>query len=311
MGLASRPCPPRGRQRVRVRREDLHDDPAGQSRIRDEAIRAIVPEFGPGYKSKIVLPNMVAHDTYAVFSLVVQAPSGMTKKVRLPLNSYLGIPDTTVKAQYYAALAYLYFRKQDLDQALSMCEKGLKIAGSVQYDAPHDELTWLKGLIELERHNMPAARQALGQLRTILHSGSINAMNYKPAYKYYLHLLAKISAEDGKINEATIAINDLKWIKLKLGYWSTPFDQAFFFDAIGQICEKIGRLPEAEQAYRDALSYNPNYGLARFHFAKLLKDKGSLDDARREVEVFLAGWSQADPDTAEVVEAKKILKLSR
>ena len=122
-----------------------------------------------------------------------------------------------MKAQYYAALAYLYFRKQDLNQALSMCEQGLKIAGSVQYDAPHDELIWLKGLIEIERQNMPAARQALGQLRAILHSGSINAMNYKPAYKYYLHLLAKISAEDGKIHEATIAINDLKWIKVETG----------------------------------------------------------------------------------------------
>ena len=192
-----------------------------------------------------------------------------------------------------------------------MCEQGLIIAGSVQNDAPHDELTWLKGLIELERQNMPAARQALGQLLAILHTGSINAMNYKPAYKYYLHLLAKISAEDGKIHEAMTAINDLKWIKTKLGYWSTPYDQAFFLDAIGQICEKIGRLPEAEQAYRDALTYNPHYGLARFHFAKLLKDKGSLQDARREVETFLAAWNQADPDTAEVVEARKILKLSK
>jgi predicted Zn-dependent protease len=136
-------------------------------------------------------------------------------------------------------------------------------------------------------------------------------MNYKPAYKYYLHLLAKIAAEDGKIHEATIAINDLKWIKAKLGYWSTPYDQAFFIDAIGQICEKIGRLPEAEQAYRDALAYNPHYGLARFHFAKLLKDKGSLQDARREVEAFLAEWSQADPDTVEVLEARNILKLSK
>jgi serine/threonine protein kinase/tetratricopeptide (TPR) repeat protein len=227
------------------------------------------------------------------------------------LKSFLGIPDTTVKAQYYSALVYLYFHKQDLNQALSMCEQGLKIAGSVQYDAPHDELTWLKGLIELERQNMPAARQALGQLRTILHSGSINAMNYKPVYKYYLHLLAKISAQDGKIHEATTAINDLRWIKSKLGYWSTPYDQAFFLDDIGQICEKLGRLPEAEQAFRDALTYNPHYGLARFHLAKLLKDKGSRQDARREVEAFLADWSQADPDAAEVVEARKILKLSR
>jgi len=64
---------------------------AGCYRRRDEAIRAVVPEFGPGYKSKIVLPNMVATDTYAVFSLVVQSPEGKTKKVRLPLDSYLAI----------------------------------------------------------------------------------------------------------------------------------------------------------------------------------------------------------------------------
>ena len=237
---------------------------------------------------------------------------GRDKAAAEYLKSFLDvISDPTVKAQYYAALAYLYFHKRDLNQALSMCEQGLKITGSVQYDAPHDELTWLKGLIEIDRQNMPAARQALDQLRTILHAGSINAMNYKPAYKYYLHLLAKIAAEDGKIHEATIAINDLKWIKAKLGYWSTPYDQAFFIDAIGQICEKIGRLPEAEQAYRDALAYNPHYGLARFHFAKLLKDKGSLQDARREVEAFLAEWSQADPDTVEVLEARNILKLSK
>jgi serine/threonine protein kinase/tetratricopeptide (TPR) repeat protein len=237
---------------------------------------------------------------------------GRDKAAAEYLKSFLGvISDTTVKAQYYAALAYLYFHKQELNQALSMCEQGLKITSSVQYDAPHDELTWLKGLIEVDRQNMPAARQALAQLRTILHSGSINAMNYKPAYKYYLHLLAKIAAEDGKIHEATIAINDLKWIKAKLGYWSTPYDQAFFLDAIGQICEKIGRLPEAEQAYRDALTYNPHYGLARFHFAKLLKDKGSLQDAQREVEAFLTDWNQADPDLLEVVEARNILKLSK
>jgi eukaryotic-like serine/threonine-protein kinase len=242
----------------------------------------------------------------------IKMRSGRGKAAAEYLKSFLGgIPDTTVKAQYYAALAYLYLHRQELNQALSMCEQGLKITGSVQYDAPHDELTWLKGLIEVERQNMPAARQALGQLRAILQSGSINAMNYKPAYKYYLHLLAKIAAEDGKIYEATIAINDLKWIKAKLGYWSTPYDQAFFLDAIGQIYEKIGRWPEAEQAYRDALIYNPHYGLARFHFAKLLKEKGSLPDARREVEAFLAGWNQADPDTAEVVEARNILKLSK
>lgn len=62
---------------------------------RDECIRSVVPEFGPGYKSKIVLPNMLAEDRYAIFSVVVQAPDGSTKKVRLTPNAYLGIVAAT------------------------------------------------------------------------------------------------------------------------------------------------------------------------------------------------------------------------
>ncbi|HXJ89150.1 MAG TPA: NAD(+) synthase [Candidatus Binatia bacterium] len=88
---------------------------AGCYHRRDEAIRAVVPEFGPGYKSKIVLPNMVAADTYAVFSLVVQTPAGETKKVRLPLDSYLGIvaasnfkQRTRKMMEYYYADRYHY-----------------------------------------------------------------------------------------------------------------------------------------------------------------------------------------------------------
>jgi len=58
---------------------------------RDEAIRSVVPEYGEGYKSKIVLPNLVDGDRYALFSLVVQAPNGEQKKVRLTASAYLGI----------------------------------------------------------------------------------------------------------------------------------------------------------------------------------------------------------------------------
>jgi NAD+ synthase len=62
---------------------------------RDECIRSVVPEYGEGYKSKIVLPNMVDSDRYAVFSIVVQAPDGTTRKLRLTPNAYLGIVAAT------------------------------------------------------------------------------------------------------------------------------------------------------------------------------------------------------------------------
>ena len=64
---------------------------AGCYRRRDEAIRSVVPEYGEGYKCKITLPNLLANERYAIFSVVVESPAGETKKVRLPLNAYLGI----------------------------------------------------------------------------------------------------------------------------------------------------------------------------------------------------------------------------
>ena len=64
---------------------------AGCYRRRDESIRTVVPEYGEGYKCKIVLPDMLTTESFAVYSLVVQSPTGETKKIRLPLNAYLGI----------------------------------------------------------------------------------------------------------------------------------------------------------------------------------------------------------------------------
>ena len=62
---------------------------------RDECIRSVVPEYREGYKSKIVLPNLVEANRYAIFSIVVQSPDGTSKKVRLTPNAYLGIVAAT------------------------------------------------------------------------------------------------------------------------------------------------------------------------------------------------------------------------
>ena len=62
---------------------------------RDDAIRNVVPEYGPGYKCKIVLPSVLEDDRYRVFSVVVQSPKGKQKKVRLTPEAYLGIVAAT------------------------------------------------------------------------------------------------------------------------------------------------------------------------------------------------------------------------
>jgi NAD+ synthase len=68
---------------------------AGCYSRRDDAIRTVVPEYGSGYKSKIVLPNLLNSSALPIFSVVVQSPSGETKKVRLPLDAYLTIVAAT------------------------------------------------------------------------------------------------------------------------------------------------------------------------------------------------------------------------
>jgi NAD+ synthase len=62
---------------------------------RDEAIGKVCPEYGPGYKSKIVLPSVIDSDSFRLYSIVVMAPDGTRAKHRLTTESYLGIVAAT------------------------------------------------------------------------------------------------------------------------------------------------------------------------------------------------------------------------
>lgn len=62
---------------------------------RDAAIRTVLPEYGDGYKCKIVLPNLLDNNQYPIFSVVVQTPTGELRKARLSADAYLGIVAAT------------------------------------------------------------------------------------------------------------------------------------------------------------------------------------------------------------------------
>ena len=69
-------------------------DGIGCYQWRDDAIRKVFPEYGEGWKNKIVisggLEGQINH-----FQLVVQSPQGETKQARLPLPEYLQIVAAT------------------------------------------------------------------------------------------------------------------------------------------------------------------------------------------------------------------------
>ena len=63
---------------------------------RDSAIKGVIPEYGPDYKSKIILSNVLDADAqYRLFSVVVQSPEGEQKKARLTLSAYLEVVAAT------------------------------------------------------------------------------------------------------------------------------------------------------------------------------------------------------------------------
>ena len=81
--------------------EAIHEDisgileAAGCYRRQEEAIRLVVPSYGPGWKSKIVLPSVVDSDQYRIFSIVAQSPAGERVEARLSLEAYLGLVAAT------------------------------------------------------------------------------------------------------------------------------------------------------------------------------------------------------------------------
>jgi NAD+ synthase len=82
---------------IQMAHEDITDilEAVGCYRRRDEAIKGIIPEYGPDYKCKIVLPGVMDEDTYRIFSVIVQSPDGKQIKARLTPQAYLGIVAAT------------------------------------------------------------------------------------------------------------------------------------------------------------------------------------------------------------------------
>ncbi len=80
----------------------------------DEAVRSIIPEYGPGWKSKIVLPGIDEDRAYTLYSIVAGSPQGVLIKKRLDLRSYLAIvAATNFKQRIRKMLEYYHADKNN------------------------------------------------------------------------------------------------------------------------------------------------------------------------------------------------------
>lgn len=61
----------------------------------DQAVKQSIPQYGQGWKSKIVIPSSIESKGFNIFSVVAQSPDGKIVKERLSLKSYLEIVAAT------------------------------------------------------------------------------------------------------------------------------------------------------------------------------------------------------------------------
>jgi NAD+ synthase len=68
---------------------------AGCYERRDAAIRTVLPEYGPGWKAKIVLPSLLGGSRYSLFTVVAESPGGERREARLTATAYREIVAAT------------------------------------------------------------------------------------------------------------------------------------------------------------------------------------------------------------------------
>jgi len=91
---------------------------AGCYARQEEAVRMVVPEYGPGWKCKLVLPSILDSDRLNITRLTVQNPDGEVETVRLPLAAYLQMVAATNYKQRIRKMTE-YYHADRLNYAVS------------------------------------------------------------------------------------------------------------------------------------------------------------------------------------------------
>ena len=84
---------------------------------RDDAIRTLVPEYGDGWRAKLVLPSVLGGDRLPVFSVVVESPQGERSQVRLSSAAYRAVVAATSFKQRTRKMLE-YYHADRLDSAV-------------------------------------------------------------------------------------------------------------------------------------------------------------------------------------------------
>jgi serine/threonine protein kinase/tetratricopeptide (TPR) repeat protein len=203
--------------------------------------------------------------------------------------------------------ALVEYEKHQYTKSLTLCLKAKELFDSYDLVSRNHELHWLLCLIYFKLNRMEEARKEINEMQSLIITNNINETNYRAyIYKYTLDLLAYQAANNGDIISLLNIIKQFDGpLKNKVKDHGSPFDLAFFNNDFGELFlyPKINREDYAEERFRKALDYNPNFAMAHYNLWQLYKNSNKINKAKEEREIFANLWRDAD------INLKKLFKI--
>jgi tetratricopeptide (TPR) repeat protein len=205
---------------------------------------------------------------------------------------------TRINARFYKS--FIEFSRDNLDKSLQELAPVLELYSDEMYANRLDESSilpfWLKGVIAAHKGDNKTLKSMLDFLEQRISRGGINATNFSPIYKFFIHL---------KILEAYLAndqesilqlIAEGQRIEKKMGYWTSMFDLPYFLNAYAEILIKLGRKEEALALLNKINQYNPHCAAAHLNLCRIHFDNNVMEKGKDEFAAAKVLLAEADRD---------------
>lgn len=204
------------------------------------------------------------------------------------LEQYIAsAPSDNERARGYAELAQLYRSRRDFPRATQSAQRAaiLPAAG-----------TYAMYFIALDRGDRKAA-QALRPTLEVSQQGRGRRVTLRLE-----HYLRGYEALRNGRGEEAIALFQ-RALRYQPPVWALdPYD-----DCLANAYRELGQHVEAAREYERVLQSNPNHALARYRLGLTYEALLRPAQAREQYRKFLEIWKNADPDLAEVIDARRRL----
>jgi tetratricopeptide (TPR) repeat protein len=209
-------------------------------------------------------------------------------------KKYIAVaPSKYESARGYSNIAHVHRRLKNYEAALQAAKKASE---------EHELMVWEQFFTTWERGDRTTAKKLEERLLSADLGSSTRGSRNTPRYVSYYR--GYIALKNGQTDEALE--NFQAALRHSPATWSINPLEECLADAYLQ----LERFDEAIAEYERILRLNPNYPLARFHLAQAFERKGQIAEARKNYQMFLEMWKNADADIPEVISARKSINQS-